>query len=282
MKKKTKWTLCALLTVGLFFTFGCKSSSTTEEHAASEELNAAHRLIEEKFKTSPDNFAIMSYEINPVEEFRFIEMKDDMYVIRGGFQCSYGWSKEKSVLEMEVEADYTLKQSAEGNWSIESITPVKIESDAEEKGKGWITSIDASSLVSFISIKEAEDEKMQIPDIAQNLLDKLMVEFSNYEREKATFLLAAASSSASNLEQIKVPEGQSDIKVCWKIEEGISGSYLGYIEGLGYMSPMLQTDFGSQDMTLNQKPLYLVKKQDGYYLETASVFERGIKGENCK
>lgn len=279
MKKKAKWTLCALLTVGLFFTFGCKSSSTTEEHAASGELNAAHRLIEEKFKTSPDNFAIMSYEINPVEEFCFIEMKNDMYVIRGGFQCSYGWSKEKSVLEMEVEADYTLKRSAEGDWSIEGITPVKIESDAEKKGEGWITSIDASSLVSFISIKEAEDEKMQIPDIAQNLLDKLMVEFSNYEREKATFLLAAASSSASNLEQIKVPEGQSDIKVCWKIEEGISGSYLGYIEGLGYMSPMLQTDFGGQDMTLNQKPLYLVKKQDGYYLETSSVFEGSIKGE---
>ena len=120
---------------------------------------------------------------------------------------------------------------------------------------------------------------MQIPDIAQNVLGKLMVEFSNYEREKATFLLAAASSSASNLEQIKVPEGRSDVKVCWKIEEGISGSYLGYIEGLGYMSPMLQTDFGSQDMTLNQKPLYLVKKQDGYYLETSFVFERGIKGE---
>ena len=279
MKKKTKWTLCALLTVGLFFTFGCKSSSTTDEQAASEELNAAHRLIEEKFKTSPDNFAIMSYEINPAEEFRFIEMKDDMYVIRGGFQCSYGWSKEKSVLEMEVEADYTLKRSAEGDWSIEGITPVKIESDAEKKGEGWITSIDASSLVTFISIKEAEDEKMQIPDIAQNLLGKLMVEFSNYEREKAMFLLAAASSSASNLEQIKVPEGQSDIKVCWKIEEGISGSYLGYIEGLGYMSPMLQTDFGGQDMTLNQKPLYLVKKQDGYYLETSSVFEGSIKGE---
>ena len=277
MKKKVKLALCTLLTVSLFFTFGCKSSSTTDEQAASEELNVAHRLIEEKFKTSPDNFAIMAYEINSAEEFRLIEMKDDMYMIRGGFQCSYGWSKEKSVLEMEVEADYTLKQSAEGDWSIESITPVKIESDAEEKG--WITSIDASSLVPFISIKEAEDEKMQIPDIAQNLLGKLMVEFSNYEREKATFLLAAASSSASNLEQIKVPEGRSDVKVCWKIEEGISGSYLGYIEGLGYMSPMLQTDFGSQDMTLNQKPLYLVKKQDGYYLETSFVFERGIKGE---
>ena len=279
MKKKVKLALCTLLTVSLFFTFGCKSSSTTDEQAASEELNVGHRLIEEKFKTSPDNFAIMAYEINPAEEFRLIEMKDDMYMIRGGFQCSYGWSKEKSVLEMEVEADYTLKQSAEGDWSIESITPVKIESDAEEKGKGWITSIDASSLVTFISIKEAEDEKMQIPDIAQNLLGKLMVEFSNYEREKATFLLAAASSSASNLEQMKVPEGRSDVKACWKIEEGISGSYLGYIEGLGYMSPMLQTDFGSQDMILNQKPLYLVKKQDGYYFETSFVFERGIKGE---
>ena len=279
MKKKVKLALCTLLTVSLFFTFGCKSSSTTDEQAASEELNVAHRLIEEKFKTSPDNFAIMAYEINSAEEFRLIEMKDDMYMIRGGFQCSYGWSKEKSVLEMEVEADYTLKQSAEGDWSIESITPVKIESDAEKKGKGWITSIDSSSLVPFISIKEPEDEKMQIPEMAQNFLGKLMVEFSNYEREKATFLLAAASSSASNLEQIKVPEGRSDVKVCWKIEEGISGSYLGYIEGLGYMSPMLQTDFGSQDMTLNQKPLYLVKKQDGYYLETSFVFERGIKGE---
>lgn len=221
----------------------------------------------------------MAYEINSAEEFRLIEMKDDMYMIRGGFQCSYGWSKEKSVLEMEVEADYTLKQSVEGNWSIEGITPVRIESDAEKKGKGWITSVDESSLVPFISTKEVEEGKMQIPSIAQNLLGKLMVEFSNYEREKATFLLAAASSSTLNLEQIKVPEGWNDVKACWKIEEGIYGSYLGYIEGLGYMSPMLQTDFGSQDMTLNQKPLYLVKKQDGYYLETSFVFERGIKGE---
>ncbi|NCE99415.1 hypothetical protein [Emergencia sp. 1XD21-10] len=280
MKKSIIVIFYMLLTISLIFSFGCENDFLeTDELAPSEEMNAAHRLIEEKFKTSPDNFAIMSYEINSAEEFRFIEMKDDMYVIRGGFQCSYGWSKEKSVLEMEVEADYTLKRSVEGNWSIEGITPVRIESDAEKKGKGWITSVDESSLVPFISTKEVEEGKMQIPSIAQNLLGKLMVEFSNYEREKATFLLAVASSSALNLEQIKVPEGWNDVKACWKIEEGINGSYLGYIEGLGYMSPMLQTDFESQNMTLNQKPLYLVKKQDGYYLETFAVFEGGIKGE---
>ncbi len=280
MKKSIIVIFYMLLTISLIFSFGCENDFLeTDELAPSEEMNATHRLIEEKFKTSPDNFAIMSYEINSAEEFRFIEMKDDMYVIRGGFQCSYGWSKEKSVLEMEVEADYTLKRSVEGNWSIEGITPVRIESDAEKKGKGWITSVDESSLVPFISTKEVEEGKMQIPSIAQNLLGKLMVEFSNYEREKATFLLAVASSSALNLEQIKVPEGWNDVKACWKIEEGINGSYLGYIEGLGYMSPMLQTDFESQNMTLNQKPLYLVKKQDGYYLETFAVFEGGIKGE---
>lgn len=284
--RKRIWTLCILLIISLIFASGCEEDSPKiDEKVDNQVRNAAYHLLEERFETFPENAAVMSYEIDPVENFQVMDVKDEkegMYVVRGGYQCIYGWSEEKPILEMSVDADFLVKQSSEGSWSMESVMPVTIQSDADSKGEGWITSIDESSSVFFISIEDVNDKAMEIPAIASQLIGEFMMKFSDYESEKATFMLAQASSQASGIEQIEIPKGRNDIKVCWKIKDAIVGTYLGYMEGLGYAVPMLQEDFENESITLNQEPLYLVKKQDGFYLESAAVFEGKVKGQVCR
>ena len=284
-RKKYIRVLAMLLVASLFFASGCgkrlpKTKDGTED-PDKDVKNIASRLLEERFETFPENAAILSYEIDPEETFRVADAGDEnsgRYVIRGGYQCVYGWSAEKPILEMSVEADFLIEQDPEGDWNIESITPVKIESDAEKRGKGWITSIDESSSVFFIRAEEADDKRLNIPAAANKLLGGLMMKLSDYDSEKATFMLSHASAQTSGMEQIAIPKERKDIKICWKIKDGIVGSYLGYMGGLGYAVPMLQEDFESEDITLNQKPLYFIKKQDGFYLESDAVFEGRVKG----
>ncbi len=280
MQKKSIWMLCALLIGALIFVSGCKEDTTEIEEGVNHEIiDVGYCFLEEKFETSPDRVAVITYEIDPAETFRVINMEDDAAVIRGRYQCTYGWSPQKPILEMSVTADLQMRQNSQGDWRVESITPVKVKSNAESKGKGWITSLDESRNIPFISDKEAGDRGLGITGVANDLLSKWMMEFSNYEGEKATFMLIEASSEASNLEQIEISQNRSDVKRCWKIKDGVVGVYLGYIEGLGYASSMLQMDFGDKRMVLNQKPLYLVKKQDGYYLESSAVFEETVTGK---
>ncbi len=260
-----------LILVIFVFLFGCGNHfSETELLLQQQAEEAARGLLEEKFQESPDNFAVIDYEIDPQEDFQLVEIKDDTYIIRGGSAFTYGYNRQQPILNVTVEADLAIKQSGQGKWSMEEFRPKKIESDGEKNRNGWTNSIDGSSYVPFISKKSAEEKQMDITRIAQELVYKLMLELNNCDGEKETFMLSANVPDHS-LEMIEVPDGKNADAV-WRFGGNITGNFVGYIQGLGYAGPLLQSDFPSEEQPLNQEPLYLLKKSEGYYLETSRTF----------
>ncbi len=95
-------------------------------------VEAAHSFIEDKFEGSSDNqdnLAVIDYRIDPTEDFEFIRMEDDTYVVRGGYAFTYGYDRQQPILDVTVKADLTVKQDEQGRWVLDEIKPQKIESD---------------------------------------------------------------------------------------------------------------------------------------------------------
>ena len=282
MRKKVFTGISAVIIGAVLLLSGCGNSVSDEELALRQQAEtAAYDLVKEKLTSSPDNLAVTAYEINAPEEFEFVEMEGETYVIGGSYAFTYGFSQQQPILAVTVEADFAVKQNEQGEWSLAEIRPSKIESDGEKERDGWTNSIDDSSCVPFISDKALEEKQLNpaldITQIAQELVYKLMLELNSYDGEKETFMLSANSPEHS-LEKIEVPSGKDAVAV-WKFQGNITGSYIGYIKGLGYAGPLLQSDFAFEEQPLHQQPLYLIKRADGYYLETSGVFSGRVKGQ---
>lgn len=283
MRKKLLTGLSAAIIGAVLLLSGCGNSVSDEELALRQQAeSAAYDLVKEMFTSSPDNLAVTDYEINDPDEFKFVEMEDETYIISGGYAFTYGFNQQQPILDAAVEADFAVKQSEQGEWILAEIRPSKIESNGEKERDGWTNSIDDSSCVPFISNKPLEEKQLDpalnITQIAQDLVYKLMLELNSYDGEKETFILLQANSPENSLEKIDVPSGQDAVAV-WKFRGNITGNYIGYIKGLGYAGPLLQDDFALEEQSLHQEPLYLVKRTDGYYLETSGVFSGRVKGQ---
>ena len=283
MRKKVFTGISAVIIGAVLLLSGCGNSVSDEELALRQQAEtAAYDLVKGKLTSSPDNLAVTAYEINAPEEFEFVEMEGETYVIGGSYAFTYGFSQQQPILAVTVEADFAVKQNEQGEWSLAEIRPSKIESDGEKERDGWTNSIDDSSCVPFISDKALEEKQLNpaldITRIAQELVYKLMLELNSYDGEKETFMLLHSQSPEHSLEKIEVPAGKDAIAV-WKFRGNITGNYIGYIKGLGYAGPLLQSGFALEEQSLHQEPLYLVTRADGYYLETSGVFSSRVKGQ---
>ena len=270
MEKRAKGVLILSLIVvlGSMFMSGCGVQYNEEENALqSEATTSAENFVEERFRTSPYNYMVTDHQVNSAE---FQKMSDDAYVVRIEYHVTFGHSNE-DFLTVDVEEFFNMVRDFEDTWIVENreLTEAKVD----DSGIELIKSFDQMECIPFLPKEDAGDKNKR------NIVDILLREYLNSllhpKQEKISFGVLNGTSFCKSVELIDVPEGHDEILSCFKIDGGFEGKYIGYTEEFGFSGPLFSEEFLTSDFQeLNQKPLYMIEKEDGFYLETAGMFER--------
>ena len=277
-RKGLKHMLSILLALQMMFMMiGCNESYNKEEkkmHAQAEQ--AAHDLLEKRLQEQPYNLYLAAAELG---DFCFLKMEENLYVINGTYTCTYGPDTEQSFLTVTMEEQFKMQQYEDGTWQCAQHKSLSqtgetdlrvVSSSVDYPEDGLVTSLEAGSYEPFISKEEVQG--INASEIAGKLLKDYMTHFTTPEEKRSFTLVCASSSGMPKLEVIMETSNEPGIKNVWKLQEGIKGKYVGYIEGLGYSGPLFQHDWtNEEEVNLNQESFYLFEKADGYSLKIGDI-----------
>lgn len=243
-----------MVIVALIFFFDFIYVYEPEEWQMAE--TAVRNMVNTRFQDKGKALFVVEHEIQRID---FDGKREEKYIASCTYRISYG-EQDEAFLDLRMKETVWLVRS-EASYEIVD-TQVEIL-DSSINGNGDIvTSIAEREKNPFISTAEAEG--MFEREIAQCLLGKLLIDLGMTNGEKRSFVVAG-STFVTRVEPIEMAADENIIH-CWKVDGGIEGIYIGYMDEFGYSLPLFQDelDYGTREVRL--EPFYLLEKAEGYYL----------------